>query len=128
MVGGCIWIQSRMDGRLLSLGVSLLYLLVLVPPLLYLLEHLAAWPVRMLQQHPVKLWLGGSGVMLGVTVCAALYSALREWLGGSWKLAVTAQPASRTTRNGVARQATPERPASHCRSPPVNAITHALPP
>lgn len=50
------------------------------------LEHLAAWPVRTLQRHPMTLWLVGTGLVIAFfIVSTAVSPRLMEWVSHSWK-------------------------------------------
>lgn len=61
---------------------------------LYQLEHLLAWPLRMLQRHPVRLWLGAGLLSLGIAFTAALSESAGAFLAANWKwlLAVLVGP------------------------------------
>jgi hypothetical protein len=71
----------RCPGDEASSGLGFVAILARV---LYHLEHLAAWPLRMLKRHPVGLWLGTSVAALALAFAAVFDQPFQGWIGANW--------------------------------------------
>jgi hypothetical protein len=56
----------------------------IVARIVYHVEHLAAWPMRMLKRHPVKLWLLLTATMIAVATAMGLAQGVEEWFRSWW--------------------------------------------
>jgi len=81
----------RCPGDEASSGLGFVAILARV---LYTLEHLAAWPLRALQRHPLQLWLSVSLASIALAVAAGVLAPFGRWLAANarWIVALLLAP------------------------------------